>query len=186
MGTSTNSDPDSGQRGIVLALLIRLLEARDIPQIAGAFQALGWNKPAVQYERYLAEQTAGQRLVFVAFTGDSFAGYITLNWQSGYPPFRTQHIPEIQDFNVLPQFRRQGFGSQLMDHAEQAAAQRADIVGIGVGMYSDYGAAQRLYVRRGYIPDGRGLYFRDHAVQPGEQVTVDDDLVLYFTRQLRP
>jgi len=52
-------------------------------------------------------------------------------------------------------------------------------------MYSDYGAAQRLYVLRGYVPDGRGLTYSDHFVKPEERVTVDDDLVLHLTKRLK-
>jgi GNAT superfamily N-acetyltransferase len=165
-------------------LSIRRLLEEDIEPIANAFKALGWSKPASQYVRYLTEQGAGQRTVFVALVADIFAGYVTINWQSDHLPFRTEHIPEIQDFNVLPHFRRQGIGNRLMDEAEQTAAQRSRVVGIGVGLYSDYGSAQRMYVQRGYIPDGRGLFFRGRAVQPGESVIVDDDLALYFTKVL--
>ena len=164
---------------------IRLLEHRDIQPIADAFQNLGWNKPASQYERYLAQQQSGHRTVFVAFANDIFAGYLTICWQSNYPPFREGNIPEIVDFNVLPQFRRQGIGTRLMETAEQTVAQRLPVVGLGVGLDPDYGAAQRLYVLRGYIPDGRGLYTNGVWVKWGTQVTVDDDLALYFTKQLR-
>jgi GNAT superfamily N-acetyltransferase len=167
-----------------LTLHIRLLESQDIPQIATAFATLGWNKPASQYENYLAEQNAGQRTVFVAFVDEIFAGYVTVQGESHYPPFQEANIPEIVDFNVLPHFRRQGIGSRLMDEAEQSVAQRSPVVGIGVGMYADYGSAQRMYVKRGYIPDGRGLFRHGRFVPPGEQVMVDDDLILCFTKQL--
>jgi GNAT superfamily N-acetyltransferase len=126
-----------------MTFLIRALHADDIPAIAASFAALGWNKPASQYERYLAEQEAGERPVCVAFIDSSFAGYLTVCWESGYPPFRAENIPEIVDFNVLPRFRRQGFGARLMDMAEGVAAQRSPVVGIGVGLTPDYGAAQR-------------------------------------------
>src|SRR4051794_2621038 len=115
----------------------RLFEARDIQPISAAFRTLGWNKPAAQYERYLSEQRAKLRTVFVVFLANSFAGYVTVFWQSDYPPFREASIPEIQDFNVLPDFRRQGIGSQLMDMAEQAVAECSSTVGIGVGMDTD-------------------------------------------------
>jgi GNAT superfamily N-acetyltransferase len=169
-----------------MTLVVRRLEQRDIEPIAAAFAALGWEKPASQYERYLAEQGSGQRLVLVAFTDDAFAGYVTVCWASEYPPFREENIPEIVDFNVLPQFRRQGIGGRLMDEAEQAASERADSVGIGVGVFADYGAAQRMYARRGYIPDGRGLYFEQHFVEYGEQVTVNHGLTMQATKRLRP
>ena len=59
---------------------------------------------------------------------------------------------------------------------------RGPVAGIGVGMTADYGAAQRLYIKRGYVPDGRGLVAGEHHVSWGETVRVDDDLVLYFTK----
>lgn len=170
---------------------IRLLESTDIAPIAAAFAQLGWDKPASQYEKYLSEQEAGQRVALVAHAGVQnppileFAGYVTVCWQSHYPPFHEQDIPEIVDFNVLPKFRRQGIGAALMDEAEKQVAARSALVGLGVGMTADYGSAQRMYAKRGYIPDGRGLYSRGQPVQYGQSVPVDDDLVLYFTKELR-
>lgn len=173
-------------RRIVQAMdiVIRLLEASDIPQIAKAFEELGWNKPASQYERYLKEQAYELRDVFVALVEGQFAGYLTICWKSTYEPFREKNIPEIVDFNVLPKFRRMGIGSRLMEQAEIAVAKVSALAGIGVGVTPDYGAAQRLYVLRGYVPDGLGLHSRDHHVRYGEQVKVDDDLALYLTKEL--
>lgn len=165
--------------------LIRLLESKDIPEIANAFQELGWNKPASQYERYLLDQSAGLRHIYVAFIEAEFAGYLTICWHSSYEPFRSQGIPEIVDFNVLPKFRRQGIGTQLMNQAESEIVAVSSIAGIGVGMDSDYGAAQRLYVLRGYVPDGRGLHYRDRPVKYGQQITVDDRLAIYLTKELK-
>jgi ribosomal protein S18 acetylase RimI-like enzyme len=113
-----------------------------------------------------------------------FAGYLTICWKSSYEPFRKESIPEITDFNVLPKFRRMRIGTQLMDRVEEEISRVSSIAGIGVGMTPDYGAAQRLYVLRGYIPNGLGLHWKDHHTQYGEQVRVDDDLVLYLTKEL--
>lgn len=165
-------------------LIAPLIEA-DIAEIAAAFAAIGWRKPASQYARYLAEQGRGERVVLVARVEPVFAGYLTILWASTYPPFREAGIPEIQDFNVLPAFRRRGIGGRLMDAAEARIAARSPVAGIGVGLYADYGAAQRLYARRGYLPDGRGLAWRGQPVAPGSTVAVDDDLALYLTRALQ-
>lgn len=164
---------------------IRLLTAPDIQPIAAAFAKLGWDKPASQYEKYLSEQESGARVVLVAFLNGEFAGYVTLVWRSHYPAFREQNIPEIVDFNVLPKFRRQGIGTRLLDEAERRVAEASPLVGLGVGMTADYGAAQRMYVKRGYIPDGRGLFSGGVPVVYGQPVQVDDDLVLYFTKNLQ-
>jgi len=165
-------------------LFIRLLERNDIAEIAGVFQKLGWNKPASQYERYLMEQALEVRDVYVAFVEGEFAGYLTICWGSHYEPFQKENIPEIVDFNVLPKFRRLGIGTQLMDKAENEIAKVSSMAGIGVGMTPDYGAAQRLYVFRGYVPDGRGLYYKNHHIKYGEAITVDDHLALYLTKKL--
>ena len=166
------------------SLEIRLLQSQDIQPISSSFQTIGWNKPVSQYERYFSEQQDKKRTVLVAFYTGEFAGYLTINWQSNYPPFQQDNIPEIEDFNVLPKFRRQGIGTCLMNEAESKISQRSSIAGIGVGLYSDYGAAQRLYVLRGYIPDGRGITYGKRIVKFGEEVRVDDDLVLHLTKKL--
>ena len=163
---------------------IRPFDKRDIPEIAQAFDELGWNKPASQYERYWMEQALKIREMYVAFVGEQFAGYVTVYWQSGYRQFRERNIPEIMDFNVLPRFRRMGIGTQLMDRAESEISRVSHVAGIGVGMTHDHGAAQRLYVLRGYVPDGYGLYYRGRPVSHGQGITADDDLVLYFTKEL--
>src|SRR5215203_158206 len=152
---------------------IRLLENNDIPEIAHAFRELGWNKPASQYTHYLVEQVLELRDVYIVFLDGIFAGYLTICWKSGYKPFHDRSIPEIVDFNVLPRFRRLGIGTQLMDKAESEIAVVSHVAGIGVGITADYGAAQRLYILRGYIPDGLGLHWKNHHVQHGEQVTAD-------------
>ena len=164
---------------------IRLFDRLDIPEIAEAFQELGWNKPASQYERYLMEQVLKVRDMYIARVTGRFAGYLTICWQSSYAPFREKQIPEIMDFNVLPKFRRQGIGTQLMDRAEAEIAKVSPVVGIGVGMTPDYGAAQRLYVLRGFVPDGNGLFYLGHPTQHGQMLKVDDNLALYLTRELR-
>lgn len=165
-------------------LEIRLLEERDVAPISAAFRGLGWDKPRSQYERYLSEQREGARIVLVAFAGRDFAGYVTINWRPGYPSFRVEGIPELQDFNVLPRFRRRGIGTRLMEEAERKASERSAVVGIGVGVSPDYGAAQRLYALRGYVPDGKGLMRHGRPVRSGDRIPVDDALVLYLTKTL--
>jgi ribosomal protein S18 acetylase RimI-like enzyme len=166
-------------------LVVREMLESDPPTIAAAFSAQSWNKPVSQYLRYWQEGIQGTRLVLLAEYAEEFAGYLTIVWESDYPPFRQAGIPEIVDFNVLCKFRRRRIGTALMDAAEQRIAVRSPVAGIGVCLHTDYGAAQVLYARRGYVPDGRGVHYHGHYPQYGEQVQIDDDLVLHLTRQLR-
>ena len=75
---------------------IRSLHEEDPALISTAFEQIGWNKPAAQYQAYLREQEAGDRPVLVAVVRDAFAGYVTVGWQPEYAPFVEAGIPEIQ------------------------------------------------------------------------------------------
>jgi GNAT superfamily N-acetyltransferase len=85
---------------------------------------------------------------------------------------------------VLKVFQRQGIGTMLLDRAEAEIAMRSASVGIGVGLYADYGAAQSLYVKRGYVPDKRGISYGGTFLNYGDRAQVDDDLVLYLIKIL--
>jgi len=163
---------------------IRRLVPGDCVTISEAFAEQGWDKPSGQFQNYLAEQTEGKREVFVAEIDREFAGYVTLLWLSKYPPFLEKNIPEVCDLNVLIKFRNRGTGSALLEVAERIASKQTTTIGIGVGLTDDYGDAQRLYVNRGYIPDGRGVSQNGTPLEYGDKVTVDDDLNLYFIKTL--
>ena len=103
---------------------------------------------------------------------------------SAWGAFGGKGYPEIIDFGVLEKYRNRGIGTILMDIAEKIAATYADIVYLGVGLHSGYGSAQRMYVKRGYIPDGSGVWYQDKICKPYEKCKNDDDLVLYFSKKL--
>jgi GNAT superfamily N-acetyltransferase len=162
---------------------LRLLEERDIPVIYSSFEKAGWYRTPLLLENYLFEQEKGNRTVIVAYLKAEFAGYVTIKWKSDYPPFAEKGIPEIVDLNCLPAFQHRGIGTALMDKAEELIYRRSPIAGIGVGLFSDYGPAQRMYVLRGYVPDALGIAYKGQHVIRGQQVIVDDDLILYFTKE---
>jgi len=163
---------------------IRALNETDPEAISSAFQGFGICKTPAQYRRYLAEQQAGTRTCLVAMIGSQFAGYVTINWMPAYQPFAESKIPEIQDLNVLPTFRRRGIAAQLLDRAEGDVALRHGTVGISVGLHPGYNQAQRLYAKRGYVPDGRGVTYRYKFVKEGTQVSLDDHFQLHLTKHL--
>ncbi|CAM2735701.1 GNAT family acetyltransferase [Legionella steigerwaltii] len=165
------------------SLHIRFMNQDDIDLMVKQFAAHNWQKPRSTFIHYLQEQENQERLVWLAFYENYFAGYITLKWDSFYPSFKQQHIPEIMDLNVLPPYRNKGIASALLDLAEAEGFKNHSILGIGVGLYADYGQAQRLYVQRGYIPDGMGITYAYKTVEPGSVVCLDDDLILWFTKR---
>ncbi len=163
---------------------MRVLEQSDADAFAEAFAEMGWKKPAAQFNQYFREQEAGRRTVLVAEWEGALAGYVTILWESGDPVFRSRGIPEIKDFNVLLKCRRQGIGSALMDAAEAVVAKRGPVVGLGVGLHPGYGSAQRLYVRRGYVPDGAGVVVDGKSVPEGADIKLDDGPMLRMTKEL--
>lgn len=134
--------------------------------------------------RCLMENEELKRITFVASLDSEIAGLVNLIYESEYPFFKDNRIPEINDLLVHPRFRRQGIGKLLICEAEREAARNYNFVGLGVGLYKDYSSAQRLYVKNGYIPDGNGIVYKDNEVKPGNYVFLDDDLLLYFYKKL--
>ena len=163
---------------------IREFSASDASLIAQVCAAQGWDKPEEQFRRYYDQSTRGERVALVAEDKAGFTGYVTIEWASGYPPFRLVGIPEIVDFNVFIRCRRRGIGTALMDAAERRIGQRSPVAGLGVCLHADYGAAQILYVRRGYVPDGRGIWQDSRQLKYGDSAIVNDDLSLYLTKPL--
>ena len=76
--------------------------------ISESFQKQGWDKPILQYEKYLQLQKSGERNIIIAELDKEFAGYLTINWKSDYKPFLRKKIPEIADFNVLKNIKETG------------------------------------------------------------------------------
>jgi GNAT superfamily N-acetyltransferase len=166
-----------------MAINIDTLKLQDIPLLTSARSFLNWNTPESYFQDLLSEQDKDRRIVLVAYSDDDIAGYVTIRWQSDYPPFAEKTIPEINDLRVLPEFRRCGVATALIDEAEKRIFKVSSMAGISVGLYADYGPAQRMYILRGYVPDGLGIQYKNQTVKPGRDVFVDDDLLLYFIKE---
>ncbi|MFH6656649.1 GNAT family N-acetyltransferase [Streptococcus suis] len=160
------------------------LQFEHILQLDEAFQKQGWPSRKEILTNYLREQEKGERIVLVAEEAGVCKDYITLIKQVKEGPFYQSGIPEIADFNVFEDFQNQGIGWQLLDAICQLASEFTDIVGIGVGLNANYGKAQRLYVKHGFIPDGSGVWYRGRSLPVGAKAYNDDELALYFTKKL--
>lgn len=93
-------------------------------------------------------------------------------------------IPEVYDFGVFEKYRRHGIGNIMMDVVESLAVRKSDKICLGVGAAHAYGSAQRMYVKRGYIPDGTGVWYQNKICPQYTPCNNDDDLVLFLVKNI--
>ena len=162
---------------------IRKMQESDIKDLSRGFISQGWPSREEILTRYFKEQESGEREVLVAEVEGALAGYITILPCAKQGPF-AEIYPELSDFNVFEPFQNQGIGNLLLEEAEKQVRLISDKVTLGVGLHSGYGPAQRLYIKRGYIPDGSGVWYQNH--QPAMNAVCEDigELVLYLSKNL--
>ena len=162
---------------------IRKMQESDIKDLSQGFINQGWPGREEILARYFLEQECGERGVLVAEVEGALAGYITILSCAKQGPF-AEIYPELSDFNVFEPFQNQGIGNLLLEEAEKQVRLISDKVTLGVGLHSGYGPAQRLYIKRGYIPDGTGVWYQNH--QPAMNAVCEDigELVLYLSKNL--
>ena len=162
---------------------IRKMQESDIKELSRGFISQGWPSREEILTRYFKEQESGEREVLVAEVECAVAGYITILPDAKQGPFAGM-APELSDFNVFEPFQNQGIGNLLLEEAEKRVRLISDKVTLGVGLHSGYGPAQRLYIKRGYIPDGTGVWYQNH--QPAMNAVCEDigELVLYLSKNL--
>lgn len=166
------------------SLLIRTITLEDAQIICDEEIAQGWKQTIDKYLARIEDHNSGKSISLVAEYNGNVAGYINVypNAQAG--SFKGKGYPEIVDFGVLEKYRCLGMGTKLMDVAEDIAGQYADTVFLGVGLHSGYGAAQRMYSKRGYILDGTGAWYGENIAAPYENYCLDDDLILFLSKKL--
>ena len=161
---------------------IRNMIKSDIESLSHGFMNQGWTGREEILARYFLEQESGEREVLVAEIDGAVAGYITILPDAKQGPF-AGIAPELSDFNVFESFQNQGIGNLLMEEAENRVKLFSDKVTLGVGLHSGYGPAQRLYIKRGYIPDGSGVWYRNQPLEMNATIQNNDDLVLYLSKK---
>jgi len=135
--------------------------------------------------RYLADHAEPDGASLIATDGPDVIGYVAIVWESNYAGFRSRGIPLVHQIAVAGPFRRRGIATLLMDAAEELVRDRGiATLGITVGLFDEYGPAQRLYGRRGYIPDGRGACRGQRPLSKSMRVSMDHDLIIWLTKDL--
>lgn len=164
---------------------IRNMTFSDIDTIYNNFKEQNWNKSKKQFEAYYENQKSGKVAVIVATVQNDIAGYLTINPQAKVGPFASKSIPEISDLNVFMKYQKRGIANKLLDFTENLVAKNYSAICLGVGLHSGYGRAQRIYVKRGYMPDGTGVWYSDKKAESYKPYPIDDDLVLYMSKRLK-
>ncbi|HAP4280091.1 TPA: GNAT family N-acetyltransferase [Enterococcus faecalis] len=159
------------------------MEKSDVEKIEEMFLQQGWDSRKEVLLNYLIEQELAQRWMFIAEIKGEVAGYVTLIPLAKHGPYKDKY-PEIVDFNVFEKFQRQGIGNELLNEAELASKMLSDIITLGVGLHKGYGAAQRIYIKRGYVPDGTGVWFNNENIDINKPCINNDDLVLYLSKKV--
>lgn len=165
-------------------LIIRDLLETDCQIFYDTYTSYGWHPKIETYTTYLKEQTEGNRKVFIAQYQGQVAGICTLVIDPIEGPFGGKGIPEIVDLSVFFHLHKRGIANKLLDVAEDEAAKLADSVYLAVGVHSGYGQAQRIYVKRGYLPDGSGAWYQNKQLDQYAPCCNDDDLLLFFSKKL--
>ena len=168
-----------------LKIAIRRASVQDVPVLWSMTNALGKTQGSDYFDQCLELQSQGKREVLILRAGDDDAGYGILNWAPKYALFKKLGLPEIQDLNIIPSYRRNGLASALITYCENLARDKGYTdMGIGFGLHSSYGAAQRLYIKLGYVPDGQGATYDRKQIAFGDFKPVDDDLCLMLMKPL--
>jgi predicted acetyltransferase len=169
------------------ATTTREIREKDIDRLTETF-CFPWSSAQAtsnKWKQYYEEHEKQIRTVYLLERQGRMIGYASLLRNSNYPDFKNNCIPEINDVWITAEHRGKGFGKKLVQYLEKIARQESySQIGIGVGLYNDYGRAQKLYVDLGYVPDGHGVTYNYQPVVPGESYPIDDDLVIWLKKDL--
>ena len=167
------------------AVEIRPMNAADIKVLVRDY-SFPWSTSEEvnkRWQKYYDEQQNEIRTVAVLARGDEILGYGSLLLRSKYPHFA--NTPEICDVWIHDKHRRCGLGKKLITWLEQLAQKKGySEIGIGVGLYADYGPAQQLYFQLGFVPDGHGITYKCQPTTPGTSYPLDDDLILWLKKPI--
>lgn len=164
---------------------VRSMVPEDAKILYDTYLSYGWHPEIETYESYYREQEEGVRLVFIAEYDGDVKGQCTLVLHPSEGPWGGKDIPEIVDLTVFFDIHGKGIGTKLLDVAESEASKISDTVFLAVGVHSGYGPAQRIYVKRGYIPDGSGVWYQGKVLDQYAPCVNDDDLLLFMSKSLK-
>ena len=163
---------------------IRKMTLDDIPFICRAEN--DESESNVSYlKNHMDNQENNKCVAFIAFYDDQIAGHAFLYYDCKWGGLGNRGLPGVADLVVYEPYRRKGIATALMDAAEREARKVHSRIYLEVCLNSDYGPAQRLYIKRGYVPDGAGVYYEGKVLGLNEACRNDDELTLCLVKELK-
>lgn len=162
---------------------IRIMNYDDIPFIC---RAEGDESQAnIAYlNRQLDNQEKNECSALLALYNGAVAGYVFLYYQCRWGGLAGCNIPGIVGLIVFEEYRRKKIATILLDVAEDIARQHHNKIYLDVCLNSNYGPAQRFYIKRGYIPDGKGVYYEEKVCETDTVCRNNDELTLCLVKEL--
>ena len=162
---------------------VRIMDYDDIPLICKAD-----NNESESNVAYLRKQLDNQKKqecsALLALYNSEIAGYVFLYYKCRWGGLANSGLPCVIDLIVFEKYRKNGIATALMDIAEDIAKKHNNKVYLDVCLNSEYGPAQRLYVKRGYVPDGKGVYYEEKVCETNAICKNDDELTLCLVKEL--
>lgn len=164
-------------------IAVRRMNRGDIPLVCKA-DGDESEKNKVYLSNQLANQEKQECCAFLALYEGEIAGYVFLYYRCKWGGLGNSNIPGIVDLIVFEKYRKRGVATALLDTAEKIAKAYGDKVYLDVCLGSKYGPAQRLYAKRGFIPDGRGVYYNGTVCEANAICRNDEELTLCLIKEI--
>jgi ribosomal protein S18 acetylase RimI-like enzyme len=167
-----------------MKLTFRVVQPEEIAQVKQEVKEAFFSGDEATINANFEDHEDGSSTTILGYEAGRLVGIVTIRWHSHYPLFRERQIPLIQNIEIRYEDRGRGLGNQMLERTEQEIARRSSRAGLVVGISEDYGPAQRLYTKRGFVPDGRGVCRQFTPLKIGDVVTVDHDLLLWLVKDV--
>ena len=133
---------------------------------------------------HFSDHYKGDSTTILGYSEGNLVGLLTIRWKANYPPFKEAKIPLIHYIEIVYEDRHKGFGTKLMDEAEQIIAQISNEVGICVNISKEFGVPMRIYAKRGYNLDGNGATVGIKPITAGQTIENIDDVFVWMVKKL--
>lgn len=162
---------------------VRVMTQNDIALICEAADDAG-EENVSYFERQLANQDKQECTALIALCDGEVAGHVFLYYKCRWGGMANCNLPSVVDLVVFEKYRKKGIATKLMNIAEEIAKEYGSKIYLDVCLNSEYGPAQVLYIKRGYVPDGKGVYYEEKVCETNADCKNDDELTLCLVKEL--